>query len=175
MLNYFELFAMPVSFELDLQRLSHNYQELQKLTHPDRFAGESGQQQRLAIQKNSQVNDGFQILKSPIGRAEHLLALRGIELANETQTMQDMGFLMQQMQWRELLEESSDSDDPQSVIDELIDEVASTEQAINSNILLHLELNTDEANHAVAEDVRKLKFIDKMNTEISEQEEKLFN
>lgn len=175
MLNYFELFAVPMTFDLDLQRLSENYQSLQKLTHPDKFAGQSEQQQRLAVQKNAQVNDGYQILKSPISRAEHILSLRGIELANETQTMQDMTFLMQQMQWREALEESGSSTDPQSVIDDLIDEVDTARKKISKNILCQFELNTDEANQAVAEDVRKLKFIDKMHDEIGEQEEKLFN
>ena len=175
MLNYFELFAVPTSFELNLQLLSKNYQALQKATHPDKFAGQSDQQQRLALQKNAQINDGYQVLKSPIARAEHLLALRGVELANETQTMQDTSFLMQQMEWRETLAEAPSSADPQSVLDELIDEVESAQQTTKINIADQLKLNTSEADHAVADEVRKLKFIDKMQAEISEYEEKLFN
>lgn len=175
MLNYFELFAVPTTFDVDLQCLSQNYQALQKLTHPDKFAGQSDQQQRLAVQKNAQVNDGYQILKSPISRAEHLLALRGVEIANETQTMQDMTFLMQQMQWRETLDDAKDSEDPQTIIDDLLEEVDSAQKLIKKQIHDQFELETDEANQTIADNVRKLKFIVKMHSEISEQEEQLLN
>jgi molecular chaperone HscB len=175
MLNYFTLFAMPICFDLDLKRLSTNYRALQKITHPDKFAGQSEQQQLIAMQKNSQVNDGFNVLKSPISRAEHLLALRGIELANETQTMQDTTFLMQQMQWRESLEESSQLSDPQAAIDALIDQVNNEQNTINTEMRGLFEQNSDAANQQAAEAVRKLKFIDKMHNEVSELEDKLFN
>ena len=175
MLNYFELFAIPTAFDIDLQHLSKNYQELQKLTHPDRFAGQSEQQQRVAIQKNSQVNDGFQVLKSPVRRAEHILALRGIDMANETQTMQDMEFLMQQMHWREALEDSEQANEPQRVIEELLDEVEAAQKHTKAQIAEQLLANTSSADHAVADEIRKLKFMDKMQSEIAEMEERLFS
>ncbi len=37
-MNYFELFNIPISFDVDLSALPQTYQQLQLLTHPDRFA-----------------------------------------------------------------------------------------------------------------------------------------
>jgi molecular chaperone HscB len=44
MMNYFELYNLPEQFAIDLVKLKEHYQTLQKLTHPDRFASASEQQ-----------------------------------------------------------------------------------------------------------------------------------
>ena len=93
-MNYFELFNIPVFFDVDLSLLPQTYQQLQRLTHPDKFASGSEQEKLLAVQKNSQVNDAYSVLKSPLSRAEYLLSLRGIDLKHEQQTIKDSAFLM---------------------------------------------------------------------------------
>src|SRR5690606_10742494 len=110
-MNHFELFHLPEQFELDLAQLSASYQQLQQLTHPDKFATASDQQRLLSVQKNAQLNDAYQALKSPLLRAEYLLELKGIDLKHETSTMQDGMFLMQQMEWREQLDDIQASAD----------------------------------------------------------------
>lgn len=175
MSNYFELYGLPESFEIDLASLSATYQQLQRLTHPDKFAGQSEQQQRIALQKNAQVSDGFQALKSPVRRAEHLLSLRGIELAGETQTMQDMDFLMQQMHWREMLADIQESDDPEQIIDDLNEEVDQQLLMLNKRLVDALKVNDEANNQQAADDVRKMKFILKLQSEVAEKEEQLFS
>lgn len=39
--NYFELFNIPVSYDVNLLELSHKFRSLQMLSHPDKFAKES--------------------------------------------------------------------------------------------------------------------------------------
>ena len=175
MSNYFELYGLPESFEIDLASLSATYQQLQRLTHPDKFAGQSEQQQRIALQKNAQVSDGFQALKSPVRRAEHLLSLRGIELAGETQTMQDTDFLMQQMHWREMLADIQESDDPEQIIDDLNEEVDQQLLMLNKRLVDALKVNDEANNQQAADDVRKMKFILKLQSEVAEKEEQLFS
>jgi molecular chaperone HscB len=119
-MNYFELFNLPVSFDVDLSTLPQTYQQLQRLTHPDRFARGSEQEKLVAIQKNAQVNDAYSVLKSPLSRAEYLLSLRGIDLQHEQKTIKDTAFLMQQMEWREELSEISEQTDPLSALEKLI-------------------------------------------------------
>ena len=53
--NYFELFELPVSCQVDQQRLSSQYRALQRAVHPDRFAGDDDRQQRLSIQYASML------------------------------------------------------------------------------------------------------------------------
>jgi len=172
-LNYFELYSLKPAFAVDLTRLALTYQQLQQLTHPDKFATASEQEKLLAVQKNAQVNDAYHVLKSPLSRAEYLLELQGVELQHEQKTMQDTGFLMQQMEWREQLAEVHLSKDPlaelEALDDELQNEVARhlrlVEQLLNNGLAADLQQAADE--------VRKLKFLYKLLDEIELLEDKL--
>lgn len=172
-MNYFELFNIPVSFDVDLTVLPKTYQQLQRLTHPDKFASGSDQDKLVAIQKNAQVNDAYSVLKSPLSRAEYLLSLRGIDLQHEQQTIKDTTFLMQQMEWREQLAEITEQTDPMSVLESLEDEI---KQTIKNDLdklrtLLASDQATDEK--SAADVIRQLKFLYKMLSEIELKEDQL--
>ena len=177
-MNYFELFNIPVSFDVDLSVLPQTYQQLQRLTHPDKFASGSDQQKLVAIQKNAQVNDAYSVLKSPLSRAEYLLSLRGIDLQHEQQTIKDTTFLMQQMEWREELAEITEQTDPFSALESLEDEI---NQTIKSDLvklgnLLESERSSAEKSLAeknAADIIRQLKFLYKILSEIELKEDTL--
>ena len=172
-MNYFELFNIPISFNVDLSALPHTYQQLQRLTHPDRFASGSEQDKLVALQKNAQVNDAYSVLKSPLSRAEYILSLRGIDLQHEQQTIKDTTFLMQQMEWREELSEISEQTDPLDALESLEDEI---NQTIKSDLIkLRNFLESDEtmADKNAADIIRQLKFSYKMLSEIELKEDVL--
>ncbi|USE39009.1 Fe-S protein assembly co-chaperone HscB [Endozoicomonas sp. SCSIO W0465] len=121
--NYFELFALPVSCQVDQQRLSSQYRALQRAVHPDRFAGGDDRQQRLSIQYASHVNEAFNTLKQPLSRAIYLLKLAGREVDMERNTIMDSGFLLQQMELREAVAEISSSSSPEQEVERLADQV----------------------------------------------------
>ncbi|WP_416305402.1 co-chaperone HscB [Neptunicella sp. SCSIO 80796] len=171
-MNHFELFNLPEQFELDLAQLSASYQKLQQLTHPDRFATASDQQRLLSVQKNAQLNDAYQALKSPLLRAEYLLELRGIDLKHETSTMQDGMFLMQQMEWREQLEDIQASADLDA-LEDMDDEIAGQIKLHLRQVEDQLDAATDESHQYAADEIRKLKFLYKLRSEIANLEEKL--
>jgi molecular chaperone HscB len=172
-MNYFELFNLAPSFEIDGADLSQTYQTLQKLTHPDKFATASEREKLIAVQKNAQVNDAYQVLKSPLARAEHMLELRGIELKHEQQTIQDTAFLMQQMEWREQLEDIGSLNDPLTALEALDDEIHA-ELTAHLNKLQHLlDENSPDADHQAATLVRKVKFLIKLRSEIELKEDAL--
>ena len=172
-MNYFELFNLSTDFQLDLARLSQTYQTLQQLTHPDKFATGSEREKLLAVQKNSQVNDAFHTLKSPLLRAEYLLELRGIELKHEHQTMQDPMFLMQQMEWRERLELIAPNEDSLDELEELDKEIQQHYQSQLGLLQSLLADNNEQANLSAANEVRKLKFLHKLRNEIALKEDLL--
>ena len=93
-MNHFELFGLPVIFELDSACLATTYRELQRTLHPDKFANSSERERLLSVQKSSQVNDAYSILKSPIQRAEYMLAVCHEDIRGEQKTLQDPVFLM---------------------------------------------------------------------------------
>src|SRR5437868_4529239 len=103
--NYFELFGLPVSFDLDLADLTERYRGLARTTHPDRFAGGSDQERRVAMQTTASINEAFRILKDPIARGRYLLELRGVRLNAESETVRDTSFLAEQIELREQLED----------------------------------------------------------------------
>ncbi|MGK0269015.1 MAG: molecular chaperone HscB [Paraglaciecola sp.] len=170
-MNYFELFNLPVSFDVDLSTLPQTYQQLQRLTHPDRFASGSEQEKLVAIQKNAQVNDAYSVLKSPLSRAEYLLSLRGIDLQHEQKTIKDTAFLMQQMEWREELSEISEQTDPLSALESLEDEINQTIKSDLTKLRNFLKSDQTVAEQSAADIIRQLKFSYKMLSEIELKED----
>jgi molecular chaperone HscB len=172
-MNYFELFNIPVSFDVDLSVLPQTYQQLQRLTHPDKFASGSEQEKLVAIQKNAQVNDAYSVLKSPLSRAEYLLSLRGIDLKHEQQTIKDTTFLMQQMEWREQLAEITEHADPLSVLESLEDEINQMIKSDLDKLRNFLKSDHEIAEQNAANIIRQLKFSYKMLSEIELKEDVL--
>ena len=172
-MNYFELFNIPVSFDVDLSVLPQTYQQLQRLTHPDKFASGSEQQKLVAVQKNAQVNDAYSVLKSPLSRAEYILSLRGIDLQHEQQTIKNTAFLMQQMEWREELADIAQRSDPLGALSSLEDEINQSIKSDLTKLRCFLKSTHEMAEQNAANIIRQLKFSYKMLSEISLKEDVL--
>src|SRR3954465_10642189 len=96
--NHFELFGLPVRYEIDPAELDAAYRKLQGRVHPDRFVNATDAERRVAMQRATQGNEAYQTLKSPLGRATYLLSLRGHNVRSETRTDMEPGFLAQQLE-----------------------------------------------------------------------------
>ena len=118
--NYFELFGLPVGFEIDTNALTDRYRDLQKALHPDRFASASDQERRLSLQQAAQVNSGYETLRDPLARARYLLRLQGVEYDDEKSTINDLEFLEEQLELRERLAEIRHDDDPAAALSEFM-------------------------------------------------------
>ena len=174
-MNYFELFEIPQRFDVDIAELSNRYRELQKAVHPDKFANAGEQQKLLAISKTAQVNDAYQTLKDPIRRAEHMLLLRGVDIDNESTTMKDSGFLMQQLEWREALAELRDSDDIDADIAALEAEFTQYRQQLLDNLSKQLADTQASSAMLAADQVRKLKFMAKLQDELTRIQDAMYD
>ncbi|MGL6261193.1 co-chaperone HscB [Vibrio sp. WXL210] len=171
-MNYFELFGLPSQFKLDGGLLSSQFRELQKQFHPDNFASASERDRLMAVQKASEINDAYQTLKQPISRAEYMLSLNGIDIRAEQQTLQDLEFLMEQMELREELEHISSSPDG---ADELFDFDSKVSKMYKQHLGFVEQQIQAQAWDEVADLVRKLKFIAKLKNEIERVEDHLLN
>ena len=118
--NDFELFGLPQQFALDRGQLDDTWKALQREAHPDRFAAEGAAAQRVAMQWSVRINEAYQRLKDPLRRAAYLCELRGVPVNAESNTAMPPAFLMQQMEWREALEDTQDA----GALEDLADEVA---------------------------------------------------
>ena len=123
--NDFELFGIPQQFAQNRDVLDARWKELQRQAHPDRFAAQGGAAQRVAMQWSVRVNEAYRRLKDPLKRAAYLCELNGAPVNAENNTAMPAAFLMQQMQWREALEEACGLAD----LEELAEQVAQARRA----------------------------------------------
>lgn len=163
--TYFALFDLPATYALDRERLDAAYRDLQNKVHPDKFAAKSEAEQRVAMQWATQVNEAYQTLKHPISRGVYLLQLQGIDAMSAHNTSIAPAFLMQQMTWREAIDEARNGKDI-AALDQLQAELNQAYRVVDSELASLLDVDNNPA--AATESVRKLKFMDKLLVEIGD-------
>jgi molecular chaperone HscB len=161
--NDFELFGLPERFEQDLGRIDARWKELQREAHPDRFAAQGAAAQRIAMQWSVRINEAYKRLKNPLQRAAYLCELRGAPVDAENNTSMPAQFLVEQMEWREALEEARRIED----VDRLEETLVHARQATLKRIGELLDGKQD-ANAAVQQ-VRALMFIERFADDVRER------
>jgi molecular chaperone HscB len=109
--NDFELFGLQPQFAQDRAAIDARWKELQREAHPDKFAAQGAAAQRVAMQWSVRINEAYQRLKDPLQRAGYLCELNAAPVNAENNTAMPAAFLMQQMEWREALDEASSAAD----------------------------------------------------------------
>jgi len=167
--NFFELFDLPVSYDVDLVKLQQQYMNLQKQLHPDRFANGSAQEKRLSMQHTSWINEAQTTLKDPVLRAAYLLKLKGVDVSLENETTMDAAFLIQQLEMRERLEHvrlnyKKAQDDPVSVLESITKEIKNSTNEMKQGFAESYAAGQfDDAR----EWIRKLQFLKKAINEVN--------
>ena len=174
-MDYFQLFDIEQTFNINIEGLTERYQTIQKSVHPDKFAHASSQEQLLAVKKSTLTNDAYQTLKNPLKRAEYLLTLRGVNQPSEQASFSDNAFLMRQMELREMLDDIKMADDIDAAIFETAQVFESEFEQLFSAMQIKLIENTPEGNEQVCRDLRKLKFYQKLQIELDRLEDALLD
>jgi len=156
----FELFQLPVQFAQERALIDARWKELQREAHPDKFAAQGAAAQRLAMQWSVRINEAYQRLKNPLKRASYLCELHGAPINAENNTAMPPAFLIQQMEWREALEDASTL----AQLEAIAEETSAAEQAQLAVIAHALDVQQDHAK--AANDVRSLMFIQRFGTEV---------
>jgi molecular chaperone HscB len=156
----FELFAVPASFAQDRATLDTRWKELQREAHPDRFAAQGAAAQRVAMQWSVRINEAYQRLKDPIKRATYLCELNGAPVNAENNTAMPADFLIQQMEWREELDDARDA----SALDKLRSEVEAGRASALSSLDSLIDEKGDYA--GASRQVRALMFIERFAEDV---------
>ena len=168
--NHFELLGLPVSYAVDAAALDRAYRDLQGRVHPDRFAASGEAERRVAMQWATRANEAYRTLRNPIDRARYLLALKGYDTGEESNTAMPPDFLMQQMEWREAVAEGRAARDP-AALERLRGEIEDSRAEMHA--LLARALGGDRNYDAGCSLVRKLRFLDRIEAEIDDALEAL--
>ena len=167
--NDFELFNLPLSFKLNRPLLDDRWKNLQRSVHPDKFSMQDVATQRVAMQYSVRVNEAYQRLKNPLKRASYLCELHGASIQAEVNTHMPAEFLLQQMQWREKLEEASSISD----IGMLQEEVLKAKEAAFLKCENFLDNEKDWL--SASEEVRALMFMERFEVDIDKRQDQLEN
>jgi molecular chaperone HscB len=158
--NDFELFGLPVQFAQNRAQLDARWKDLQREAHPDKFASQGTAAQRVAMQWSVRINEAYQRLKDPMRRAAYLCELGGAPIQAENNTAMPAVFLMQQMEWREAMDDAADV----TALEALYDDVQHAHQAALQQCAQLIDVAHDLP--AAAQQVRGLMFIDKFLRDI---------
>jgi len=156
----FTLFDLPRRHAQVAGDIDARWKDLLRQAHPDRFAAQGAAAQRVAMQWSVRINEAHQRLKDPLRRAAYLCELMGAPIQAESNTAMPAAFLMQQMAWRESLDEAADLD----ALEALHDEVMQARRAALQACETLLDAQHDAS--AAAQQVRSLMFIERFSRDV---------
>ena len=156
----FVLFGLSPQFAQERSAIDAAWKLLQAQVHPDKFASQGASAQRLAMQWSVRINEAYQRLKNPIQRAAYLCSLHGQAINAHSNTAMPSDFLMQQMEWREALEDARGT----QALEALLDEAASWQKAALAKCAALIDRSQDYA--AAAQVVRQLLFVEKFIADV---------
>ncbi len=160
--NYFELFDLNKSFNVDENALLSAYQEQISRFHPDKFSAGSDSEQLQALQNTALINSAYAALKSPLNRAEYILNMEGINPFDVKDSSMDSKFLLSQIELREEMEAIREQKDSLA-LDNFIERVKSF---IKDNVSSISDVFTNLGDPKLATAlVRELKFYEQLNTD----------
>lgn len=160
--SHFELFGLAESFAVPREQLDDGFRRYQAAVHPDRHAGGSAAERRLALQMAAQGNEAHRTLADPTRRAAYLCERNGVAIDAERNTAMPPDFLAGQMQWRESIDEAREQ--PVQAIESLDKRLGSERSEVIARLARLIDVDQDHA--AAAKLVRQLMFFDKLHSEL---------
>jgi molecular chaperone HscB len=121
------------------------------------------------MQWATHANEAYQTLRDPLRRARYMLSQRGIDVGAENNTAMEPAFLMQQMEWRENIEDAANAKNI-GALEALLDELREEERVRFTKLEALIDSGSDQA---AGEAVRQLMFIERVAHEIGTQIERL--
>lgn len=164
--DHFSLFGLPARFDIDAAQLEQAWRAVAARVHPDRYATASPAERRVAMQWSARANEAYRQLRDPLLRARYLCEQAGVDLQTESNTSMDTEFLMQQMAWREMLDEVREQGGKGPVADALQAELREAEAAFQRQVGDLLDRQDDTTTAATK--IREWMFVRKMSQELSQ-------
>jgi len=132
MTNYFEVLGIPKKLSIDTTELEKVYHDLSKKNHPDFFLNQGEDKYLDALETSSQINQGYKILKDPLGRINYILALDAPQLLAEKDNSVAPDLLMKVMEIQETIESYHDA--PEREKESIINELAEIKNDLNEDV-----------------------------------------
>ncbi|HSN97058.1 MAG TPA: Fe-S protein assembly co-chaperone HscB [Candidatus Nanopelagicales bacterium] len=170
----FATLGIEPRFRIDLRAVEQRHRELSRALHPDRYAGASATERRMALGRAIEVNEAWRVLRDPIRRAEALVALSGVEVREETLPKPDPDFLMEILEQREELADAARRKD-RARVDALGADIRAREEAALAELGAGLDGAAGDAQkiRAVLPHLAELKYFRRFLDEVAAIDEDL--
>ena len=80
MKDFFATLGIKRTFAVESAALERRFHLLQRDAHPDRFAAQHPDLVESALERSSDINEAYRILRNPMQRTKHLLSLYGFSV-----------------------------------------------------------------------------------------------
>lgn len=117
-MNYFALFGLPIGFQVDTNKLRVAFMNIQRASHPDKFAQSNSFEQEEALERSALANKGFSLLNNKDQLLPYVLELKGIITPDEKYALSP-DFLMEMMELNEAWMEADDEAAKKSILDQI--------------------------------------------------------
>jgi molecular chaperone HscB len=161
--DHFALFDLPARFQIDLDELEQAFRSVQSRVHPDRHVAGTAAERRIAMQWASRANEAYRTLKSPQRRAAYLCERAGVPIDAELNTSMPGAFLVQQLEWREALDDARAAG-TLAALEDVKATMRTERDRLQREIGRALDEQHDPSRAAAL--VRQLMFVDKFASEI---------
>ena len=164
-MNYFELFGLPIGFQVDTNKLRAAFMDIQRASHPDKFAQSNSYEQDEALERSALANKGFSLLNNKDQIMPYVLELKGIIDLDEKYALSP-AFLMEMMELNEAWMEADDETAKQSILSQ----IKAIQDEILEPIKGYLEMDqidsiSQEAMLQIKEYYYKKKYLDRILAE----------
>jgi len=163
--DYFTLFGLNLSFDIDTRKLHSEQQRLQSAFHPDRFVNASDREKRLSVQQASWINQAYETLSNPVKRTRYMLELNGVDMNDESETTADTEFLMEQISLREEMDTCHGNPNPLECCEQIAQKLDTKNQQYSAEFKISYQQG--DLNSA-RQSSRKMQFIQRVAEQLSD-------
>jgi molecular chaperone HscB len=103
--DYFAVFDLPRKLRIEMPSLEQKFLQLSWKLHPDNFVNASEEDRELSLQRSSELNDAYRVLRDPLARVEYLLEIEGQRKEGETKQQAPPELLEEVFELNESLDE----------------------------------------------------------------------
>lgn len=114
-MNFFELFGLPIRFQIDASKLRISFMDIQRASHPDKFTQESADAQQEALERSAMANKGFTLLNNKELVLPYVLELTGYIETDEKYNLSP-DFLMEMMELNEGWMDADTTEQKQNIL-----------------------------------------------------------
>lgn len=119
MKDHFTTLGIERKFILENAALERRFHQLQRTSHPDRFAGAEGNVLGDALDRSSEINMAYRTLRNPLERTKHLLWLYGYSVESSKQVPMELLEVVMNVQEKLAELDFADDQKKEHVLEEL--------------------------------------------------------